>query len=804
MIRTALPALFSHWRRNPLQLAMLLLGLSLATALWSGVQAVNAEARASYERAAAIVGGNRLNQLVSGDGEAIPQETYVKLRRAGWQVSPVVEGDVRVGSVRLHIVGIDPVTLPAGAAQVDVSKGGDLLSFIDTPGLIFVGPTTLEELSRENEMNLDLRAAEDVPAGNAIMDIGNAQRLLGMPGRITRLVVARDQVSNAVALKAVAPDLVVKSPDGESDLARLTDSFHLNLTAFGFLAFAVGLFIVYSAVGMAFEQRRPTFRTLRSLGLSARALCGLLVLELLSFALIAGLGGVVLGYLIASLLLPDVAAALQGLYGASLPGTLALRPEWWTTGIAIAVVGTLVSAASSLWRVWKLPLLASARPRAWARSSERALIFQALGGIAALILAIGFAGWGHGLLSGFGVLGGLLLGAALILPVVLFLLLGLLRRSGKGPLAQWFWADARQQLPGLSLALMALLLALSANVGVGTMVASFRQTFTGWLDQRLAAELYVTARSDAEGDRVRTWLSARADAVLPIWNVDGKVEGNDAQIFGIKDDPLYRDNWPLLQSSPNVWDYVTAGTAALVNEQMSRRNHLDVGDDIVLPGGWKATIAGVFSDYGNPKGQVIVGIDRFLQLYPQVPRLRYGVRIAPSNSRELTAALIEEFDLPAQNVVDQDSLKRRSIEVFEKTFSVTAALNVLTLGVAGLAMFASLVTLAGMRLPQIAPLWAMGITMRQIVVLELVRTLALALLTLIAALPVGLGLAWVLLSIVNVEAFGWKLPMHLFPGDWLKLGALAMVAAFAAALIPLRRLARTSAADLLKVFANER
>ena len=41
-------ALIGHWRRNPLQLFTVLAGLALATALWSGVQAINAEARASY------------------------------------------------------------------------------------------------------------------------------------------------------------------------------------------------------------------------------------------------------------------------------------------------------------------------------------------------------------------------------------------------------------------------------------------------------------------------------------------------------------------------------------------------------------------------------------------------------------------------------------------------------------------------------------------------------------------------------------------------------------------------------------
>ena len=45
-----------------------------------------------------------------------------------------------------------------------------------------------------------------------------------------------------------------------------------------------------------------------------------LVLELVSLALIAGLMGLVCGYFIAGALLPDVAASLRGLYGAQIPG----------------------------------------------------------------------------------------------------------------------------------------------------------------------------------------------------------------------------------------------------------------------------------------------------------------------------------------------------------------------------------------------------------------------------------------------------------------------------------------------------
>jgi putative ABC transport system permease protein len=85
-----LSALASHWRRNPLQLITLLAGLALATALWSGVQAINAEARASYDAAAATLGEGQFAQITGRDGAAIPQQTYIALRRAGWLVSPVI------------------------------------------------------------------------------------------------------------------------------------------------------------------------------------------------------------------------------------------------------------------------------------------------------------------------------------------------------------------------------------------------------------------------------------------------------------------------------------------------------------------------------------------------------------------------------------------------------------------------------------------------------------------------------------------------------------------------------------------
>ncbi|TCV49791.1 putative ABC transport system permease protein [Agrobacterium tumefaciens] len=757
---TAFRALLSHWRYRPLQLLTLIVGVTLATGLWCAVQAINAEARASYDRAASVLAQNQLDQLVAKDGGRISSQTYARLRRAGLHVSPIIEGDYRFGTTRIRLIGIDPLTMPSDGMVPAPSDPSGLVEFIQTPGQMIVSPATAATL--KDTSGLTIKARADLPDGAAFVDISTADRMLKRNGELSRLIVSPSQDPDLPTIGNIAPELSLEQARSRPDVASLTDSFHLNLTAFGFLAFVVGLFIVYSATGLSFEQRRGSFRTMRSLGVSLRSLTVMLVIETALFALVSGALGIVVGYVVASALLPGVAATLRGLYGASVAGSLSLRPEWWIAGLAMALVGTGLSSLQHLLRVWRMPILSTAQGRAWAMVSTKSLLHQAASGLVLLFVSGSLVLLGGGLISGFAVLAALLLGAALILPTLLALGMRVAEHISGHGLTRWFFADTRQQLPGLSLALMALLLALSANIGVGTMVSSFRQTFVGWLDQRLAAEVYVTARDEAEAARLRQWFPHHARAVLPIWSTEGEISGQDVRIFGVADDATYRDHWPLISGAPATWDEIASGKGALVNEQFWRSGKASPGAEIEMPSGWKARVVGVFSDYGNPRGEIIIGLDALVQHYPDIEKLRYGLRMEPEDVAGFRQRLMTEFGLPEANIVDQASLKRQSAAIFEQTFAVTGALNVLTLAVAGFAMFSSQLTLASLRLPQLAPVWALGLRRRDLAMLEVLRTLALWLVTFIAAIPVGLGLAWVLLAIINVEAFGWRLPLSCF------------------------------------------
>ncbi|MGB3445284.1 MAG: ABC transporter permease [Xanthobacteraceae bacterium] len=814
-----LAVLLSHWRRHPMQLATLLVGLIAATALWSGVQALNQQARVSYDRAAAIFGGARTAMLIDPAHATFPQAVFVALRRAGWPVSPVLEDRVRIGGRSVRLLGIEPVTVPAETASGSAIGRSDLHAFVAPPGQTLVAPETLADLDLaegttprvDDAIELPpLRAQPRLAPGVLIVDIGVAQRVLGKPEQISRLLVGKTARSQRDLPATIAgTTLQWVAPDSETDLARLTDSFHLNLTAFGLLSFLVGLFIVNSAIGLAFEQRLPTLRTLRACGVSARLLNIVVVIELVAFALIGGLVGLIVGYVIAAALLPDVAASLRGLYGAQLPGALSLRPQWWLAGIAMSVVGALAAAAASLMRMARLPLLAAAQPYAWQQAQRRWLLRQGMLALVMTTAAIGVLVFGDSLLAGFAVLAALLLAAALALPVLLDVTLRLGARYARSALPAWFWADSRQQLPGLSLALMALLLALAVNVGVGTMVQSFSTTFVRWLDGRLAADVYVGAANETQAAEIRRWLAARSDvaAVLPGARTNVQIDGAPVEIMGLPDHATYRENWPLLRSASNGWDRLHTGDAAFISEQLSRRLHLDVGGRLRIstPGGeWSVAVVGVYADYGNPKGQLAIDIDALLRHFPDTPLTRFGLRVTPEHVAGVIAAMRERFHLDARQLADQATVKAESKRIFNRTFAVTAALNTFTLGVAGIALLTSLLTLSGSRLPQLAPLWAIGVTRERLAVIELLKTMAVAFVTALLALPLGLLVAWCLIAVVNVKAFGWRLPFQVFPMQLLELLGVAMLAALLATLLPMFKLARMQPATLIKIFANER
>ena len=284
-------------------------------------------------------------------------------------------------------------------------------------------------------------------------------------------------------------------------------------------------------------------RTLRACGVSARMLNAVLVVELVSLALIAGLIGLVCGYLIAAALLPDVAASLRGLYGAQIPGQLTLKPEWWIAGIAISIIGALAAAATSLTKALRLPLLAAAQPYAWQQAQRRWLIFQS-----ALALAV-FAA------------------AGVLLLVRRFADLGLCRARGVAARRGADPADVpgtRAVVRPATCAKPAAHLVLGrqppATIGIvagadGAAARARGQCRRRHHGRKLQPHLSGLARRTAGGGRLcqrrqttrrpprsRAWLRERpeVEAILPGGRADTQIAGAPIEVLGLPDHATYR------------------------------------------------------------------------------------------------------------------------------------------------------------------------------------------------------------------------------------------------------------------------
>ncbi len=825
---TVLATLLTHYRRHPGQLAMLLLGLWVASALWSGIQAINATARDSYARADALF-DTQLDRLERRDGAPLTRDDYLALRQAGLPVSPMLEGElITQNGTRLTLIGIDPLTLPSDNPLAQAGSSASLTDFLTPPWQTRIAPDALTAVGvarkyatgatpslADGKPLPPLVLAPSLPPNTLIMDIAAAARLLESGTDITRLVAA--------------PDALAKAPQGltltrASSLAspgQLTESFHLNLTALGLLAWVVGLFIVQAALGLALEQRLGMLRTLRVLGVSGRSLVLALCLELILLGLIGALAGIASGVWLARLLLPDVAATLGALYNAGVGQSLNLPWHYWVGGLAVSLAGLLLAGSGVLWRAARLNVLEIGQMQAWRSGYRRQLTLMSISGALAVGLALAFYGWlhfqrpGDGLVAGFGLIAALLLASALLLPPFLALALkGLSHLTKRRPLIHWALADMQLQLPRLSLAMMALLIALATNLGVSSMVGGFRLTFLDWLDQRLVAPLYVNAPAEQYAD-IDAWLAdrpevterlltRRSDTTLMSANTpEGERSiGTPIELFGITPGESLTPHWPLLATQSDrasAWQAFTEG-AIFINEQLAIAENLTPGDRLTLsaPGANETlTIAAIYPDYGNPSSQVLMASPQLAARFNAPPSSMGLVLRDDADEEALGNALLEQFNLGSDALSNQREVKRIATEIFERTFTITRALNMLTLAVAALALFASLLAQARNRRQQLAPLWALGVPRSQLAQLTLAQLGGAALVTGLLAIPLGIAITWGLVAIINVAAFGWRLPLYLFPWEMAVTLATAIGVALLAATLPALRFWRASPRALL-------
>lgn len=783
-----LKALLSHYWRHPWQALFLLAGLVAGVALWSAVQVINGHAKASYSRANSMLGAQIDYSVRAKDGAGISPADYIALRRQGWvQLYPVIESRVSTESGKLlAIIATDLLALPDGLGAENLSFSGDgrgWLDFVQPPYQAWYPEALAAELGIQTGQQLTLSSGRTLPPAlirqdesqgwQLLMDVGAALDLLARKD-FSYLAVGELSVADAQVLKQQLPDsLMLEKNQQALDLEQLTQSLHTNLSAMSLLSFAVGLFIVFNAVRFSLWYRQMTLRNLRLMGVSLNTLGGALLLEALLWSLIASALGLLLGYVLSLQLLPALGATLGSLYGATIGSQILLQPPTILIAWSMTLGGLLFALTWPMWRLSRQAVIPGSQLTAqWVNdaSARRVLL---IGGLALAALALLIYPFINSILLGFTLLGLILFSAAWCLPWLLACCLKQLSRilPQERPLIRWIVSDGWAQLPTLRTAMMALLLALTCNLGVEALVDSFRTSFSGWLVQRLTADIYVREQRPETEALIQAgladgWLK---DSHLRI-GVETKWQQRPTEIRGLDIDAPDTLVLPFAKALPNAlneWrEQSESQSLILANEQVHYLGGIALGDTITLntpSGAREFTVSGFFYDYGNPSFQFYLPHQQMSALWPAAQQqgvaLWLNLEMPVEIALELAEQALLQAGFKAGDWITQQRVRETALAIFERTFAITMAMNTLTLLVAGLALLASLLAILQERLPQFAQWSALGVHLREHVWVISVPLLLFVGVTWLLSIPLGALLSWLLINKLNVMSFGWSMPM---------------------------------------------
>jgi putative ABC transport system permease protein len=241
-----------------------------------------------------------------------------------------------------------------------------------------------------------------------------------------------------------------------------------------------------------------------------------------------------------------------------------------------------------------------------------------------------------------------------------------------------------------------------------------------------------------------------------------------------------------------------------VTESFSLRHQVDTGDRINLntpQGERNFLISGVFYDYSTDWGMILMERNLFQSLWNDETFHSAGIYLKEGTSLDSFKEMIRErFSKPYQLfVVSHRELRNEVLKVFDQTFAITYALELIAIFVAILGIINSLNGLVIERQRDIGILRSIGGLRSQIQKTILIEAGLIGFFSLILGLLCGFLLSLLLIYVINKQSFGWTIQFTIPVMRLIAFWAMVMVASLIAGFIPARRAARTNPVESLRM-----
>jgi putative ABC transport system permease protein len=811
-------------RQHPWRTATALLAIMLGVALGFAVHVINQSALDEFSRAVRTVGGQPDLELRAMQG-GLPETLYgrISLQTQVQQAAPWIETTALLSAdtpVQLRVLGGDALRLApmAPALMPRLFEGGDRLDLF-APDTVFLNTAALQALglapdqARQARLHWQLagrtqsmRIAGTVAAPGpplAVMDIGALQDALQRWGSVDRIDVLLAEGATRESLVSAlrqlpgwpAQALASRPGDDQQRIAEMSRAYRVNLTVLALVALFTGAFLVFSVLALSVAQRAPQFVLLAVLGLTPRQRLGLVLLEALGLGLLGSAAGIALGAAMAWLALHLLGGDLGGGYFTGVRPALQ-----WSPGAALGfgLLGVAATVAGAWWparQAMELPPAATLKGQG-AGSERVARGLPALLLIAASV-ALAFMPPVAGMaLAAYLAVALLLLGGMAALPWLLGLLLRLVPRSLLGrPLALLPVERARRMRRSTTVAVGGVVASLSLAVALTVMVASFRDSMTAWLDAVLPAPLYLrTAGGAGRADAapLPAGLAARIAALPGVQRAQPMRSTSlwlspERPAVSLLLRPLHGPQGQQLPWVQGPVDIPQGSVAVHVSEAVAQLYGVRPGQSWPLLAralgldGVPLVVAGVWRDYVRQFGAVAMDWEDFQRLGGRHAQATGPTEIAiwpvspdPRSVQSLRTDIEALMEGPgaAQSLefASSGALRERSMRIFDRSFAVTYWLQAVAIGIGLFGIAASFSAQVLARRKEFGLLAHLGLRRRDILAVVAGEGMAWTLVGAVAGSLLGLGVAVILVHVVNPQSFHWTMELSL---PWPRLLALA-------------------------------
>ena len=843
------------WRylaRHPWQSVLMVVGITLGVAVMVAIDLANVSASQAFDLSTEAVAGRATHQITGGP-QGLDEHVYTTLRLAGLANKGIASAPIlsdyvsspQLGNRPVQLLGVDPFaeapfrSYVTNGQEVPVDQ---LTAFLTQPGAVLLSSDVADRygLAAGAPLSLTVGGYERTafvagvlqPAdslsrraldGMILADIATAQELTGRLGQLDRidLIVPEGDDGVLARLEALLPDDVTVQPVAARSgaIEQMTAAFRTNLTALSLLALVVGLFLIYNTMTFSVVQRRPLFGTLRCLGVTRNEVFVLVLSEALLIGVIGSVLGVVLGIVMGQGAVRAVTQTINDLYFVVTVQGVAAPVSSLAKGAILGILATVLAAAPPAWEA------ASVAPRtALSRAGLESKAGHAVKAAALASLILMAAGLAllalpaKGLVTSFSGTFAIIIGIGMQTPLVTRLLMDaatpISSRLG-GVLGRMAPRSVVNSLSRTAIAIAALMIAVSVTIGVSLMVGSFRYTVVAWLSQTVQGDVYISPPSATASVASTATIDPRADAIIRGWPGVERVDTLRSVTVDSPDGPLQVaavDNpstgderlFVAADGAPeDVWQAMQAG-AVMVSEPFANRFDLPRrGGEVTLntPDGPRTfPVAAIYYDYASSQGTVMMALSLYRALWSDEATTALALRLAPGSDPDQVARGLQDALAPVQSLIVQpnQALRDEALVVFDRTFAITGALQLLATLVAFIGVLSALLSLMLDKQRELGILRAVGLTGRQLWRLVSLETGLMGAVAGLLAMPTGLVLALILIYIINRRSFGWTLQLQLSPEPFVQAMVVAVVAALLAGIYPAWRMTRMATAEAMR------